>query len=68
MNIKMLLAMYDTLINGGRVSRRGVCAQYGLSERTFYRYMREISAFLREYKSDCVIDLSRDGAEYFIKK
>lgn len=46
MKIEIILLLYDRLICGGRVGRNAFCAQFGISERTFYRYIRKINDFL----------------------
>ena len=67
MKIKLILLLYDALINGETISRKKFCAEYVVSERTFYRYMQEIVSFLRAHKSSCYIDLQNEG-DYFLKK
>ena len=67
MKIKLILLLYDALINGETISRKKFCAEYFVSERTFYRYMQEIVSFLRAHKSSCYIDLQNEG-DYFLKK
>lgn len=45
MKIESILLLYDELIGGKTVSRAEFCAEYSITERTFYRYLREITAF-----------------------
>lgn len=68
MKIEVVLLLYDALMRSERISRRTVCAEYCISERTFYRYMREVTDFLRKYKPEYVVDLSRSDSEYFAVK
>ncbi len=68
MKIEIILLLYDRLICGGRVDRNAFCAQFGISERTFYRYIREINDFLRWHKSDYVVDLCGKNHEYYMRK
>lgn len=46
MKIEVVLLLYDALMRSERISHRTVCAEYCISERTFYRYMREVTDFL----------------------
>lgn len=45
MKIESILLLYDELIGGKTVSRAEFCAEHSITERTFYRYLREITAF-----------------------
>lgn len=67
MKIESILYIYDALLSGQRIARNAFCAQFKISERTFYRYMREINAFIRKYKPECVVDVQEPAGEYFIK-
>lgn len=68
MKIETILTMYDILVNGGTICRRSFCDVYGISERTFYRYMREINDFFREHKHEYIVDVKEPAGGYFIKK
>ncbi len=68
MKIQTILLLYDALMRGETLSRTEFCALHKISERTFYRYMREISRFLRQYRPDCIVDIMRDEGKYFLKK
>lgn len=67
MKIENILYIYDALLGGQKIDRNTFCAQFKISERTFYRYMREINAFIRQYKPECVVDVQEPAGEYFIK-
>ena len=67
MKIESILYIYDALLSGQRIARNAFCSQFKISERTFYRYMREINAFIRKYKPECVVDVQEPAGEYFIK-
>ena len=58
MKIESILLLYDELIGGKTVSRAEFCAEHSITERTFYRYLREITAFLRAHKSSYIVDVS----------
>lgn len=45
MKIELVLLLYDELIGGKTVSRTQFCAEHAIVERTFYRYLREITFF-----------------------
>ena len=68
MKIESILLLYDELIGGKTVSRAEFCAEHSITERTFYRYLREITAFLRAHKSSDIVDLSERNGAYFLKK
>ena len=68
MKIESVLYIYDALLSGQRIARNAFCAQFGISERTFYRYMSEINAFLRKHKPEYIVDVKEPAGGYFIKK
>ena len=53
----IILCLYDALLNGEKISRVTFCAQHNICERTFYRYINEISQFLMQCKSKFVISV-----------
>ena len=68
MKTELILLLYDELIGGKVVSRKKFCAEHSIAERTFYRYLREITAFLRAHKSSYIVDVSERKGAYFLKK
>lgn len=68
MKIELILLLYDAFIGGEAVSRRDFCAAHAISERTFYRYIREVSVFLRAHKPDRVVDVAEPEGKYYLKK
>ena len=68
MKIESILLLYDELIGGKTVSRAEFCAEHSITERTFYRYLREITACLRAHKSSYIVDVSERKGAYFLKK
>ena len=68
MKIESILLLYDELIGGKTVSRAEFCAEHSITERMFYRYLREITAFLRAHKSSYIVDVSERKGAYFLKK
>lgn len=68
MKIEIILTLYDLLISGKKVSRQSFCVQNNISERTFYRYMREISSFLRKRRPKYMVDFSEREGLYSLKK
>ena len=68
MKIELILLLYDELIGGKVVSRKEFCAGHAIVERTFYRYLREITSFLRAHKPSYIVDVSEREGTYFLKK
>lgn len=68
MKTESILLLYDTLLKGETVWRSEFCADHSVSERTFYRYIYKVSAFLRKHKPDYVIDVTTPDGAYFMKK
>lgn len=68
MKIELMLLIYETLIGGKDVARGEFCRAQQISERTFYRYMRELSAFLRKHKPGCRIEIVGPDGRYFLEK
>ncbi len=68
MKIKLILLLYDALIRGEGVSRKEFCNECFVSERTFYRYMSELSEFVCRYKPAYVIEVIEPQGKYFLKK
>ena len=67
MKIQLILLLYDELLMGKTIGRSEFCAGHQLSERTFYRYLREISCFLRANKPDYVVDVFEPEGRYYLK-
>lgn len=67
MKIELILLLYDALLGGEGVLRAEFCTENSISERTFYRYIHAISAFLRRYKANCVIDILQEQGKYYLK-
>ncbi|MBQ2714293.1 MAG: helix-turn-helix domain-containing protein [Clostridia bacterium] len=55
MKTQIVLYLYDLLREGGEVNRLDFCKDHFISERTFYRYVAEISKHLKE-----------NGSKYFL--
>ena len=68
MKIELILLLYDELFGGKTVSRKKFCAEHSIVERTFYRYLREITSFLRAHKPSYIVDVSEREGTYFLKK
>lgn len=66
MKIELILLMYTELIRGDTVERERFCAEHFVSERTFYRYISNISAFISVYYPGIAIEAA-DGGRYRIK-
>ncbi len=42
----LVLSIYDSLVSGKEVTRKEFCEKENISERTFYRYMKNVSDFM----------------------
>lgn len=67
MKINLILVIYDMLIRGGGISRKAFCEEHAISERTFYRYVHDISVFLMRNRPDMVIDVAVPDSIYYLK-
>lgn len=69
MKTQLILILYDTLSGGGKVDRKLFCASNFISERTFYRYIKEINVFIMHNRHDVVLNVDEpDGIYYFEKQ
>ena len=68
MKIQLILLLYDELIMGKSIERSRFCEEHEISERTFYRYLHEITDFLRAYKQAYIVDMREPGGRYYLKK
>lgn len=68
MKIQLILLLYDELISGKTILRADFCAEHSIVERTFYRYLHEITDFLRAYKQAYIVDMREPGGRYYLKK
>ncbi len=66
MKIELVLLLYTKLMRGDTIERNGFCAEHFVSERTFYRYMSNIAAFISVYYPGIAIEAA-DGGKYRIK-
>ena len=42
----LVLSIYDSLVSGKEVTRKEFCEKENIFERTFYRYMKNVSDFM----------------------
>ena len=42
----LVLSIYDSLVSGKEVTRKEFCERENISERTFYRYMKNVSDYI----------------------
>ena len=64
--INCILLLYDFLLNKQIVSRSDFCVEQNISERTFYRYINDISVYLMK-KGSFVIDVIEPHGLYYLK-
>lgn len=68
MKIQLILLLYDELLMGKTIGRIEFCAEHQLSQRTFYRYLHDISCFLRAHKQTLIVDVLEPDGRYYLKK
>lgn len=68
MKTQLILTLYDALLCGKKVERKTYCIQNRISERTFYRYIKEINIFIMHSKRDVVIKVDDPDGIYYIEK
>jgi predicted DNA-binding transcriptional regulator YafY len=68
MKTQLILLLYDTLQRGEKVERQSFCKIYAISERTFYRYIKEISLFIMRNKRTYILKEEEPNGVYFIVK
>lgn len=68
MKIQLILLLYDELLMGKSIERSKFCEEHAISERTFYRYLHDITDFLRAYKQAYIVDMREPGGRYYLKK
>ena len=64
MKTDLILLMYDELCIGKSFTRQEFCRAHFISERTFYRYLREIGKFLNEHKPAFCVHHSESDNSY----
>ena len=42
----LVLSIYDALVSGKEITRKEFCERENISERTFYRYMKNVSDYI----------------------
>lgn len=64
---QIILEMYDSLINGKRITINEIMNRYGISLRTFQRYIAEINAFFCNKYDNRSIQYDYLNKEYYLK-
>lgn len=65
MKTQLILTLYDKLTVGNGVDREQFCADFAISERTFYRYIREINLFIMRAKRTLVLKVDEPTGHYY---
>ena len=66
MKTQLVLTLYNLLLFGERIDRKIFCQSNQISERTFYRYIKEINIFIMHAKKNYVLMVDEpDGVYYF---
>lgn len=68
MKTQIILSLYDQLLAGSSVKREDACVAFGISERTFYRYVKEISKYLSTKKTEYILTEKEGLGEYSMKR
>ena len=68
MKTQLILMLYDLLYSGKSVERHSFCSDNGISERTFYRYIKEINIFIMRTKRHCVLQVTEPAGLYYMEK
>ena len=63
----MILRLYDALISGEKVGRLEFCKKNVITERTFYRYIKEINLFFMHNKHNVILDVAEPDGIYFVR-
>ena len=64
MKTYLVLKFYDALQKGEEVHRKSFCRENGISERTFYRYVQDVTAFLKEQNSEITLCKKESSCVY----
>ena len=64
MKTYLVLKFYDALQKGEEVHRKSFCRENGISERTFYRYVQDVAAFLKEQNSEITLCKKESSCVY----
>lgn len=64
MKTYLVLKFYDALQKGEEVHRKNFCRENGISERTFYRYVQDVAAFLKEQNSEITLCKKESSCVY----
>ena len=67
MKTQLILSLYDSLVQGEKIDRQNFCTKNAISERTFYRYIREISLFLMHSRHNAVLKMDDIDSIYYLE-
>lgn len=70
LKVDILLCIYNRLIKGKVVSKKDIVDKFNISERTFYRYIRDVKKFVQKPDSELVdeeIISDRSKGGYILK-
>ena len=68
MKTQLILTLYDMLCSDKGVDRKVFCKDFEISERTFYRYIKEINLFIMHTKRNFVLREEEPAGLYYIEK
>lgn len=65
MKLNAILTIYDMLLGGDVIHREEICARCKITERTFYRYLKELNAYLRtKHKKVALVSVGKGGYRF----
>lgn len=65
MKLNAILTIYDMLLGGGVIHREEICARCKITERTFYRYLKELTAYLHTtHKKVALVSVGKGGYRF----
>lgn len=68
MKTQLILTLYDLLCSGKSIDRKQFCTVNCISERTFYRYIKEINIFIMHSKREYVLKVEEPVGQYYLEK
>ncbi len=61
MKLNAILTIYDKLTKGDIIIREEICARCNITERTFYRYIKELDGYLAKANKKKIVVSTRNG-------
>ena len=65
---QVVLYLYNEFLEGKRISTDEIVGEYGMSIRTFRRYISELNAFFSNFNKPFIIRFSKKGKSYYLTR